>query len=129
MKSPEMIRDILASQPNNHKLFIFSAEKCRWCQILKEKLSDQVLQIFCQKQGIHMEWISLHPKKEDEAKALITGIPTTRETYEVKSLPTAVFLDPQGKTIESTEFIDTCQTEGGRVYVTWLETLILNNRK
>lgn len=123
-KVQESIKGFLENYTGKFRILILSGDNCKWCQLLKEKLADQVLQNHCWESDIAIEWFTLEPKPQELEETKVTGKPGPRTIYNVKTIPTFVLIGPKEEIIDSTEFLDDCQPQGGKAYLNWLKPRI-----
>jgi glutaredoxin len=73
-------------------------EWCKWCVKLKETLTkdNRLIQAIAE-DSLQLAWVTVNKKTVDQS-----GI---RERFNVKSVPYLLLLNPEGATIEATEFI------------------------
>ena len=79
-------------------VFIVGGEWCKWCVKLKETLTkdNRLIQAIAE-DSLQLAWVTVNKKTVDQS-----GI---RERFNVKSVPYLLLLNPEGATIEATEFI------------------------
>lgn len=122
----KLIQDAKSLKKN--VLLIFTGDNCRWCAKLKDYLKAGALQSYCTSKDLEFAWVTLAPKPQEEAEACNSNAckTTTRNRFNIKSIPTAVLYDTTtNEVIATTEYIDSVETLGEVAYITWIEENLL----
>jgi thioredoxin-related protein len=115
MTPHELLHTIKTKGKEHIVIFSANGDWCKWCNRLKEILKDKAFETYLQENNISLLHFPLDRKDVDTSGA--------REFFQIKSLPTLVYIDELGATQSMTEFLDEAESQGSGVYTQWLKPL------